>query len=169
MDFLNLIWKVDATAVLAVFLHTAKRNCKKKCTDCVISPLLCWFQSLPSYFGHIFVWEKQQLPAPFIFQQCRYLTALCSFFFAMGHAFGLLADGLFFSTVLIKLWYIWICTREKLTRLTERICLAVSRSSWEMTQYSLKAEMLELESQYGGKNVSICNQLEQSGCSRISK
>lgn len=48
-------------------------------------------------------------------------------------------------------------------------CLAVSRSSWEMTQYSLKAEMLELESQYGGKNVSICNQLEQSGCSRISK
>lgn len=89
--------------------------------------------------------------------------------FCKGTSIGFVSRWSFFSTVLIKLRYIWIYTREKLTRLTERICLAVSCSSWEMTQYSLKAEMLEPESQYGGKNVSFCNQLEQSGCSRISK
>lgn len=89
--------------------------------------------------------------------------------FCKGTCIWFVSRWSFLSTVLIKLWYVWICTREKLTRLTEHICLAVSCSSWEMTQYSLKAEMLELESQYGGKNISFCNQLEQSGCSRISK
>lgn len=168
MDFLNLIWKLDATAVLAVFWHKAKMGCKKKCSDCVILPFLCWFHSLPYYFGHTVVWEKWQFLASFAFQHWRYLTALHSFS-AVRHAFGLLADGLFFSTVLIKLWNIWICTREKLTRLTERICLAVSYSSWDMTQYSLKTEMRELESQCGGKSFTFCNQLGQSGCSRFSK
>lgn len=95
MDFLNLIWKLDATAVLAVFWHKAKMGCKKKCSDCVILPFLCWFHSLPYYFGHTVVWEKWQFLASFAFQHWRYLTALHSFS-AVRHAFGLLADGLFF-------------------------------------------------------------------------
>lgn len=157
MDFFNLIWKLDATAVLDAFLHMAKIDCRKSAL-CVFTFAMLFSQFAILFWAHIC--SKETTASCFLYISVVQLSNSSLLLFCSETCVWFVSRWSFFSTVLIKLWYIWICTREKLTRLNERICLAVSCTYWEMTQYSLKAEMLDLDRQYGGKNVSFCNQLE---------